>query len=340
MGVWTSEGTENQMRWDRRATRFMEVWYATLNHRDSGAGIWLRYTLTAPDRRYGDPYCEVWGFAFDPDGKRTFAGKDRFPITALSSEGRDEGAIVRIGDSWLSENHLEGRVERDGGSLAWSLDFEPATRCFQHLPARLRPRLEKRVSVLCSPNLSVPFSGTVTVGDETLRFDGDRGCQSHRWGRAHASTWTWGHCDRFDDEEDAIFEGVAAKASFGPLPGPTLAFIYLRLAGEELVFNDLRWALRARTSYEMPTWAFMASNDKWRVVGASRAHPDRLVQVTYADPDSSLRYCANSEIADLALEVYERTKNGWRHRRSLTSTRTSHLEFGRKEPFEELPLAF
>jgi hypothetical protein len=65
-----------------------------------------------------------------------------------------------------------------------------------------------------------------------------------------------------------------------------------------------------------------------------------LIQVEYADPDGSQRFCANSEIADLALEVYERTTTGWRHHGSLTALRTAHVEFGRPHPFPELPVAF
>ena len=339
MSVFTRSGNENQMRWDRRTPRFMEVWYATMTHRESGSGLWFRYTITAPDERFGSPYCELWAFYFDPEGKRSFAGKQRFSIDQLSPpSGRDDGALVRIGDAWLSENHLEGAVERDGRTISWSLDFEPADECFQHLPQRLLPRLEKRVSVLCSPNLSVPFSGTVKIDGDALELENDPGVQTHRWGRAHSATWTWGHCSLFDGGDHAVFEGVAAKASLGPLPAPTMTFAYLELEGERMPFNELRWALKAKSSYEMPTWAFTARNDRWRIVGASRSHPDRFVQVTYADPDSTLRYCANSELADLALEVYRREGSAWRHHRSLTATRTAHLEFGQKEPFPELPI--
>src|SRR5918992_2004483 len=116
MSTFTHEGTENRMRWDRRRRGFMEVWYATLNHRPSGSGAWFRYTLTAPDPERGEPYCELWGFFFDPEGKRAFAAKKRLPIDHLGPpQGRDDGAIVRIGDSWLSENHLEGAIANSDG---------------------------------------------------------------------------------------------------------------------------------------------------------------------------------------------------------------------------------
>lgn len=335
------------MRWDRDSRRFMEVWYATFNHRDSGSGLWLRYTLTAPSSE--DPYCELWAFLFEPEKGPVFAGKERYPIDRLAVGGRDDGAILRIADAWMSETHLEGEVrgtdmskgnsEGLSSSLAWSLDFEPAERCFHHIPTRLSNRVERRVSTVCSPNLSVPVTGSVKIGDRLLDFEGDPGCQSHRWGRAHSTTWAWAHCSLFDGGEPVVFEAVSAQASFGPIPAPTLTFAYVNLDGEDLLFNDLRSALRARTSYEMPTWAFSMRNDDWKVVGGSRVHPGRLIQLRYTDPDGSHRHCANSEIADLALEIYRRDAGGWRHERSLTAVHTAHLEFGRREPFAELPVS-
>ena len=97
---------------------------------------------------------------------------------------------------------------------------------------------------------------------------------------------------------------------------------------------------RARSHYEMPTWAFTASNRNYKVTGAARADVGRLVQVRYDDPDGSLRHCANSEIADLGLEIYMRRNGGWRHSRSLSALKTAHVEFGRVEPFDEIPVLF
>lgn len=325
------------MRWDRRRAGFMEVWYATAIHRATGCGVWFRYTITAP--RSGVPFAEVWGFVFDPDRKRKFGAKRRFDIGQLGApNGRDDGALVRMGDSWLSETHLEGSVESDGVTLAWSLDLDPAERCFQHLPARLRKRAERTASTLCSPNLAVPFSGTVTIDEETLSFEGEPGCQSHRWGRRHPVSWAWAHCSDFEDA-DAVLEGVAAKAPVGPLR-PTTTFLYLDHKGRGLEFNDLRWALLAKSRYTLPTWAFTARTDAWKIVGAARASIADFVQVAYEDPDGSSRYCANSEIGDLAIEVYRRAPTGWLHDASLTARGTVHLEFGSQQPFEELPVLF
>lgn len=335
---FTNDGTENLMRWDRRSPGFIEVWYATVNHAETGSGLWLRYTLTAPLE--GEPFCDLWAVRFDPDDKRTVAIKNRVSVDQLApGHGRDDGAIVRIGDSWLSESHLEGRVEDGESAIQWSLDIEPADRCFQHFPPRLRKRAERKFSTLCSPNLSVPFTGMVEVDGDTLTFTGEHGCQSHRWGKRQALSWAWAHCSNFEQGERAVFEAAAGRTTLGPVPIPTLTFVYLRFRDENIAFNDFKWAVRAKGSYEMPTWAFSARNERWKVVGAARASVDRFVQVRYEDPDATSHFCANTEIADLALELYSLDDGRWLHVTSLSSIKGAHLEFGRKDPFAEMPVS-
>ncbi|HEX2058478.1 MAG TPA: hypothetical protein VHI71_08920 [Actinomycetota bacterium] len=332
MSAFTTSGTENHMVWDGRTRPFMEVWYATITHRRLRTGLWLRYTVTSP--RSGGAWCALWAFHFDPEGKKAFAGRNAFSADRLGHvPGRDDGALVRIGDAWLSETHLEGSVVHEGRSLSWSVDLEPADRCYQHLPRLLRTWAAKRFSTVCSPNLGVPFSGTVELDGEVVRYEGEPGSQSHRWGPRHSHSWAWAHCSSWDDDEGAVFEGVAAKAA-GVLP--PLTFLYLRFRDEDLVFQDVR----ARSRFDLPTWAFTARNARWKVAGAARLRIDRSIQVRYADADGGERHCANSEIADLAIEVYERSAGAWRHAASLTSMGKAHLEFGRSHPFPELPLAF
>ena len=339
MSVFTNEGTENRMIWDRTARGFMEVWYSTLNHPETGIGLWLRYTITSPVEAAGSPYCELWGFLFDPDGE-DFAAKDTFEIDRLGvSNGRDDGAIVRIGDAWVSENHLDGSLTKDGRTLSWSLDFEPAARCFQHLPEQIRSPIEKRVSTVCSPNMAVPFTGVVTLGDRKLEFDRAPGSQSHRWGARHSVGWTWAHCSEWDRGE-GVFEGLSAQAALGPLTAPKSTFVFLRYGGEDIAFNELKWALRAKSEYDLPIWTFTARTDKWKIYGNASTTPERMIQVTYRDPDGSKRYCANSEISDMSIQVFRKTNGHWTHVDTLETKGSAHLEFGRKTPFSEVPVSF
>lgn len=177
----------------------------------------------------------------------------------------------------------------------------------------------------------MPISGTVELDGDSIRYDGEPGCQSHRWGRRHARSWAWAHCSAWDGGEDAVFEGLGAS----PLPGlPPLTFLYLRYGGEDLVFR------RARGRFEFPSWTFSAANDRWRISGAAGLRPEAAVQVRYADPDGGGRHCVNSEIADVAMELYERSDRTWRHAATLTSAGAAHFELGRPSSWPEVPVAF
>lgn len=334
--TFTAGGTENLMRWDRRARPFMEVWYATVTHRERRSGLWLRYTIASPSE--GDASCALWAFYFDSEGKRSFAGRNVSSADRLGfAPGRDDGALVRIGDAWLSETQLDGAVGDGARTLSWSLDFDPANRSYRHLPPLVNGIAERKFSTLCSPNLAVPFTGTVRLDGETISYEGERGQQSHRWGRRHARSWAWAHCSTWEDGGDAVFEGLSAKSS-NVLPA--LTFLYLRFRGDDLYFGDARGALRARSTIDPPVWSFAASNARWKIAGSARLVPDRSIQVRYDDPDGGERHCTNSEIADLMLEVYERTGRTWGRVATLESKGLAHFELGRPEPFPELPVAF
>jgi hypothetical protein len=192
---------------------------------------------------------------------------------------------------------------------------------------------------VCSPNLDAPFSGTVKVAGQVFEFSSDPGCQSHRWGRRNPASWAWAHCSRFEGRRDVVLEAVGAHSWLGVVPIPTLTLLYLRTGDAEMAFNaDISSVLKARSRYEMPTWAFTARNDEFRVAGAARVTVDRMVQATYEDPDGSIRHCANSGVADLALEVYRTSSGTPVHVQSLTALRTAHLEFGRIQVFSEIPV--
>ena len=163
---------------------------------------------------------------------------------------------------------------------------------------------------MCSPNMVVPFSGTVSVDGRKLSFDRAPGSQSHRWGARHSLSWTWALCATWEEGE-GVFEGLAAQAALGPLAAPKSTFVFLHYDGQDIAFNELKWALRARSEYELSVWSFNARTDRWKIAGMAAASSERMVQVTYEDPDGSKRHCANSDISDLFIHVFQRREGRW-----------------------------
>ena len=55
----------NAMQWTR-SPGFYEVWYLTLTDRRTGTGLWIRYTLLAPNEAGGSATCALWLLAVTP----------------------------------------------------------------------------------------------------------------------------------------------------------------------------------------------------------------------------------------------------------------------------------
>ena len=68
---------------------------------------------------------------------------------------------------------------------------------------------------------------------------------------------------------------------------------------------------------------------------------DRLVGVTYHDPDGDLAYCYNSEVASMQVRVWERDRaveEGWRLLDELTAPGRAHFEYAQRETVPDLEL--
>ena len=68
---------------------------------------------------------------------------------------------------------------------------------------------------------------------------------------------------------------------------------------------------------------------------------ERLVGVTYHDPDGDLAYCYNSEIASMHVRVWERDRGvqeGWRLLDELASKGRAHFEYAQRETVPGLEL--
>src|SRR5262245_7791091 len=145
--------SDNLCRWDGRSGSHYEVWFLTMNHRATRRGFWFRYTIEASaDPQASEAKAALWAVAFDrsrPD--QNFGLRCQHPIDSLAAEGPDSFS-VKIGDNLLTESLARGRVEANGHSLRWELNFNPNSTTYHHLTSSLM-RWARPSSFVCSPNL-------------------------------------------------------------------------------------------------------------------------------------------------------------------------------------------
>ncbi len=320
-GLAVPLGRENAMRWDGRPGRY-EVWYLTMNLPDERLGLWLRYTLDAPQAGRGPPRCELWGHLFDgADPRRSFGVKSARPIEALSRDG-----IVGVADARFREGHLQGRIDSGGHDLAWDLRYEPSATSVHLAPWLLRASGLARTEVRF-PNVAARFSGTVRADGRTLTLDRAPGHQGHLFGRKHAEAWAWLHCSAWEGGADATVDGVAAVLRRGG--SRPLTALFLRVRGEDVPLATLGGLLRARGEMAFPALRFRGGSRRVSVEGEARLSPERALEVLYLDPDGEESRCAHCAIAD--CETTLRWSDGRVER--LAARGTANLEFGSRSSF-------
>ncbi len=317
---------DNCPRWDGRSAPHYEVWFLTLNHRQSRSGFWLRYTLESPTAENSSPHAALWGAFFDRSApERNFCLKRRFPIEEFSFEAAGQPS-VNIARARLQTARAEGSLEDGSHSLSWDLTFTPNEKTFHHVTPALA-RLVRPSSFVCSPNLDTLFSGHISVDGRIFNLDGEPGCQSHLWGRKHVDEWVWVHSNAFESHPGTVFEALAARVRRAGHMLPPIQSLFLRHRGEQHHLIRLRVADQWRRHLGVGYWSFSAMNTQLYIEGAAQCRLRDMLQVAYDDPDGEGLFCANSEVANLKIRLFRRVRGlRWRHVETIKAFATAHLE--------------
>jgi hypothetical protein len=340
MATATTTSSANALRWNGSPGHY-EVYYVSLTDRASGCGLWIRFTMVAPQPDTGEAAtCSLWFMAMDPaDPSRNAGRKGSWPVSELVAHA--DPFRLEIADAFLAEDGMSGGFE----DVRWDLRWQPTLRPYRHVDAKLEAaRIAKTVLVLPHPDLSI--SGTVEWGGRTLELDGARGGQAHLWGSKHASRWAWAHCNDFETLSgepvaEAFLDGVSVYVPrLGREIGPSTPIV-ARLLGEDFEATGPLQLLGADSVFALTTWQFEVRDGARRVIGEVDARREDLVGVTYHDPDGDLAYCYNSEVATMRLRIFDRTRahfGGWTLRETLVAPGRAHFEYAQREPVQDVPL--
>jgi hypothetical protein len=320
---------DNVRRWDGASTGHYEVWYVTLNHRESSTGYWIRYTMEAPVHGHGAPYAQLWFACFDRNApSRTFAINQIHPIGQMVAHAAPFS--VRIGDAEITHRGARGAIKGGGHDVSWDLRWLPSLQTHRQLPSVMYKRGGVGDTTVLTPNIDVPIRGTITVDGTPHELAGDPGGQTHLWGRKHAHSWAWGHCNAFEGRRGAALEALTVRLKKRGRVLPPLTIFALYLDGEVYRWNEFQHTLLARGDYSTGRYAFRGRRGRVRVEGEYTCRPEDMVVAQYADPDGEPSWCANTEVADLRVTVWKRAGvfGRWREHARLVAAGTGHFEVG------------
>ena len=326
----------NAPRWNGQPGHY-EVYYLTLTDPASGIGAWIRYTMTAPLPATGRaPSAALWFVAFD--GGSVLARKHTLAIHEL--EAHPSPFELRIGAATLTDDGMAGAFE----DVAWDLRWSSAAGHYRHVH-RLAERLGLAQTVLELPHADLEIEGTITYGARRLELAGARGGQAHLWGSKHADAWAWVHCsdlrdDRGEPAPGAFVDAVSVRVRRGGRQIGPFTPVVGRLAGRDFCSVSPRRVLANWSSYALTGWRFEAIDGARKLIAEVDADRDRLVGVTYHDPDGAPAYCYNTETASIRLHLYERAPRvgGWVHAAAWQGAGRAHFEYAQREPVPDQEL--
>ena len=194
-------------------------------------------------------------------------------------------------------------------------------------------------STALSPNPRVSLSGQLVIDGETYKLDRALAGQSHVWGKKHAYSWLWAHCNDFAGAADTTLELIGARLVRGRIALPTIATISLVLDGETLSLNQLRNIPRNYARWHTSFAHVRGSSLTTRIVAELSCQPSDMVNAPYVDPDGQDLFCANTCIGNATLTVWKRSGFKWLEHRRLEAKGRAHFEIGRRErdPMIETP---
>ena len=316
---------DNHRRWDDGKHGVYEVWYATWNHIVTGQGFWLRYITEAPVDPARPARGELWFARFDPhDPKRTFGIHKRFDRV----DSTTDPFSLAIGGAQLGHDHAIGGFEGGGHRVEWNLRWDPAKDTLHLLPDLVYLRGGIGESTVLSPNPRVAMTGSVVVDGETIAFERAVFGQSHVWGKKHSYNWAWGRCAELTGAPDALLEVYLGKLERRGVVLPPVSLVVLWLDGKRHELNQFRHLAGNRGKWGEHRMAFTAWSPTLKIEGEMSAPADSFVMAPYEDPDGTDVFCANTEIGDATVTVYERAGFAWREYRRLEAHGRAHFELG------------
>ncbi|MFA6032280.1 MAG: tocopherol cyclase family protein [Myxococcota bacterium] len=328
----------NMPFWDGVRKGWYEVWYSKFNDPKKRIGVWLRYTFLVPYEGHGTPSYGVWGIFFDrgnPSNNRAY--KHIGPIGELALDRERFAIHVPCGS--MTQERQTGEVAGDGGGgIEWDLKMVPSTELYSHMPKIIYRSPLPRSKAL-SPNLSVPFTGTVRVDGRGYSFDGAPGHQSHHWGTKLPYRWAWANCNSFRERADAFLEAASGTYNEIGVETPVFSTFMVRLGGQDYHFGWKRNLLDHTTVFNENGWEVRAENRTHVLMFNIKSSPAGTVCACYTDPDCERKFCHNNTVADAGVRLFKKNASGRLELvQQLTSDGTCAFEVAQPDKIPGIPV--
>jgi len=291
----------------------VESYFIRANDPARPRAVWLKVTVFAPLE--GEAQVESWFIFFDESRPSPVAGREtaRFRAEAFTpAGGRDRASACRLTLTLGSHGSARGSVRAATGDAVVDLTWIPGPDAISAPLSLLRGRLLQGGpfprSKLLTPFPALSLSGHIDVGNERVVLDGWPGMQGHNWGREHAFEYAWGQClfPATEREPDTMLEGFTARVQIGGRTTPRVSCLVVQRGDRTFRFDRLFDLWRQAATLEPQRWTLRMRG----TAGEARLEMDAsgrpMACLGYRNPDGTTRYCENSKLARVRLQVQPR----------------------------------
>lgn len=320
---------DNLTRWKEGKRGFHEVYYLKWNDPKEEVATWIRYTLLAPLNR--NPELSVWAIFFDsrnPNNNRAI----KKTYSVRESRIERDFFYFSAGPSAIFQRGARGELKDEKSRFSWEIKFkEENSISLKHFPLPLYWGEFPKTKFL-APHLATTLSGEFQIDDRQFKLSQVPAHQAHLWGTEQANSWVWGNCNSFSEDPNFCFEGLSAQVKVGKRLTPPMTLLFFYWEGKMYRFNSPRQWFSNQSQNSLDRWHFEAGSRNLRFVGDFFARTENMVGVRYEDPQGGERFCHNTKIADLKIQILRRQGSNWNSIKTVTASKTAAFEMVQPTP--------
>lgn len=316
---------KNSVVWDGKQEGFYEAYYIQCNDPLSGMAWWFRYSIVVPKKGRGKPHAALWAVQYDKSGARgPVAMKHVYPINHFRYE--KDRFILYIEDGFLTNSHATGNIKHGDRALQWDIQWVPSDDVFIHYP-EIMYSMPFPKSKVVSPHWATTGGGFIRWNDGEFFLSDALIHVGHVWGTSHSNNWAWAHTHGFQEDDTAVFEGLWAPicGSFG------MSMCWFKAEDKIERFTSFGNLWQPKEMLKTNEWPIKFNGSKFKAEGKITIEPVNIAGVAYHDPNGSHRFCYNSKVAGIRMNVIDKEKGD---AYTLTAPNTASFEICLKKELE------
>ncbi|PRQ04899.1 fumarylacetoacetate hydrolase family protein [Enhygromyxa salina] len=311
----------NRSQWSGRG---FEIWFFVVLVPGVERALWVRFTRFASD---SSSDARVW--AVVSERGTTTAAREIHSLGAMSTEAAAGEFRVRVGDAELGHGHSKGSCVGGKSAIRWDLRYEATEPVIERVPKL--PGFVPVGTHATHPHADAAVTGWVELNGQRLDLDGGLLTQMHLWGQQRLEWLRWIWAPRFTTH-DATLELTAVAPKAG---GANLCALWAQIDDEVVDNTSLTKSARASVeSIRAGVLHHATTYSGGRLLLRGWAPAATYAGWDYRKLAGGDLHVAQTNLAQVEIELYERVGLGWLPKTRLRST-CAAIEFHGPEDYED-----